>query len=273
MRASLASIALLAAVGCTPFSGIQTSDSDGGALPADAGSTDASAHADGNSIAPATVTFVQNLGVAHSTSTTATTLALTVGGDAAAADLLVARFATNTFSPTAVQVSDSIGDTWHLDADISSGGVGRNQVWSTRVGAGLNRGSQIVFSFGADTQPYSLVVDEFRGPELASQALAADTKGVVHVGATASSSTTDTLSVDASGRTQLLAIGVVFVATNGTYVDNPNDGGDPWQPLTADYVSGLGNHGAYKVYGAKADVTYAPLLGQPQNNVETIVVY
>jgi hypothetical protein len=301
MRASHVAVPVLGMIvgvfACTPYSGAASasgegdggsvvSEQEGGAADASGvGSADASADASGSTDAGADggplpivpIAFVQNVGAVHSDVSTST-LTLVVSNAVAAGDLLVARFAANAFSMSPTTITDAAGDTWHLDANISNGADGTNQVWSTRAAAGLTKGTNIVFSFSADVEPYTLVIDEFRGSELAWPALAADNAGVLHVGASATDATTDTLAFDVAARTHVLAIGVVFLQDDNNYKDNTSDGGAIWQPLTRDLVlnmlqGNLGTCGAFQIVGPKGQVTYAPNLGVSQNSVETIVLY
>jgi hypothetical protein len=301
MRGSFAAVAVLGIMvgvfACTPFSGQSSAsgDGDGGSVVAaqDGGAdasasvkTDASADASADAGAEAgadagpaaPIAFVQNVGLAHSDPST-TSLTVTIANAVAAGDLLIARFAANELSATPTTITDTAGDTWHLDAAVSNGTIGTNEVWSTRAAAPLAKNATIVFTFGANAEPYTLVIDEFRGSELASPALAADKTGVTHINGTASDATSDTLSFDVAKRTQVLAIGVVFLQDDSNYSDDPGDAGVPiWQPLTHDSISNitygtLANCGAYGVVGPKGMVTYAPSLGVMQSSIETIVLY
>jgi hypothetical protein len=305
MRASLALslpgvmlAVVLRVAACAPFAGTSTESDDGGGagsepegggadasavVSADA-SRDSSADASGDAASAEAgptvpIAFVQNLGVVHSASGT-TMLRLTLTASTTAGDLIVARFGANAQSTADPSIVDTANDVWHLDANVSNGTIGNNQVWSTRASAGLVTGAVIVATFSGNAAPYTLVVDEFRGSELAQPAIAADNTGVMHVNLSQSDTTTDSLMFDAANRKQALAIGVVFLEDDSAYQEDTSDaGGATWHSLTSDFVTSpgvanLGNHGAYAVVGGgKGTVTYAPGLGVMQASVETMVVY
>jgi len=209
------------------------------------------------------IAFVKNIGNA-SCGTTSNVITVPAGG-VAAGNTLIARVGIRHGTPTGtVTVTDSKGNTYTLDKDVTGAGV-RVLVFSANVGTALAAGDTITVNYPTSFNSTGVVVSEYSGISATNRV---DTTGSATGNSITPSANLTTITANT------LVYGAVATTNHPLYTEASG-----WT-TDVDQAPGCGgsqgnstNHGAYRVVSTTGAYTYNPTLSTGMPWAEAIVAY
>lgn len=211
------------------------------------------------------ITFVKNVGTASCGSTN-NVITVPAAGVAAGNTLVVrVTLRAGTVTTGTVSVTDTKGNVYTVDKDISNGNI-RLVVLSAYIGTALTSGNTITATYpSVNPSASGFVVTEFSGiPATGRVDVTASTTG---------SSTTPSVNATTTNSTALV-YGAIVTLNNPTVTEASG-----WT-LDTNLSTGCGgsqgnsiNHGAYKIVSTTGTFTYNPILSTGNAWVDEIVAY